>query len=333
MIDIESTIRKLHAMNAKKILLQLPDGLKPRVFQYFSRLSSEFSVIVSSEGFYGACDTGNMEVYRDVDCIVQLGHSRIPNINYPKPVIFEEFRNDERVAIDTAELRPIFDGGFRKVGLVASIQYLDEMSEVEEALTGMGINVVIGKSDRRMSYPGQVLGCNFSAAHSVEADVDCFLVVSTGMFHAIGVQLSTTRDVFLLDLNDRKLRNIKYETDRFVRKRYASLFRARDARKFCVVVDTKVGQYRKRLAEVVMNDVRKVGGEPVLLTTNEVNPMDYENMRCDAVIFTGCPRVPIDDQEKFRMPVMTPPEFQAIFGLKKTSRYIMDEIVAVDDLR
>lgn len=333
MIDVESTIRKLHDMSAKKILLQLPDGLKPKVFQYFSRLSSEFNVIVSSEGFYGACDTGNMEVYRDVDCIVQLGHSRIPNINYPKPVIFEEFRSDKQVELDTKELNAIRDAGFRKVGLVASIQYMDEMGAVKDALNQMGIEVEVGMSDRRMSYPGQVLGCNFSAAHSVEADVDCFLVVSTGMFHAIGVQLSTSKDVFLLDLNDRKLRNIKGETDRFLRKRYAALYKARDAKKFCVVVDTKVGQYRKKLAEVVMKDVEKVGGEGVLLTTNEVNPMDYENMRCDAVIFTGCPRVPIDDQEKFRMPVMTPPEFQTVFGLKKTSRYIMDEIVAVDDFR
>lgn len=332
MIDIESTITKLKDMNAKKILLQLPDGLKPRVFEYFTRLSSEFSVIVSSEGFYGACDTGNMEVYRDVDCIVQLGHSRIPNINYPKPVIFEEFRNDREVEIDPAVLKPISESGFRKVGLVASIQYMDEMQHVRDALIKSGIDVRIGSTDKRMNYPGQVLGCNFSAAHSVEADVDCFLVVSTGMFHAIGVQLSTSKDVFLLDLNDRTLRNIKDETDRFLRKRYGALYRARDARKFCVVVDTKVGQHRKNLADVMIRDIGKIGGEAVLLTTNEVNPMDYENMRCDAVIFTGCPRVPIDDQEKFRMPVMTPPEFQSLFGIKKTGRYIMDEIVAVDDM-
>ncbi|AKA48145.1 diphthamide biosynthesis protein [uncultured archaeon] len=332
MINVAATVGKLRKMNAKKILLQVPDGLKPNVFDYFSRLSSEFNVIVSSEGFYGACDTGNMEVYKDVDCIVQLGHSEIPNINYPKPVIFEEYRNEKTVEIDPSVLEPLVSGGSRRVGLVASIQYMNEMQDVRRLLEDQGIEVRVGESDGRMRYAGQVLGCNFSSAHSVEADVDSFLVVSTGMFHAIGVQLSTSKDVFLLDLNDRTMRNIKGETDKFLRKRYGALYRARDARKFCVVVDTKVGQHRRKLADVLMNDVRKVGGEPVLLTTNEVNPMDYENMRCDAVIFTGCPRVPIDDHEKFTMPVMTPPEFQTIFGLKNPGRYIMDEIVAVDDL-
>lgn len=332
MIDVESTIEKLRNMGAKKILLQLPDGLKPNVFDYFSRLSSEFKVIVSSEGFYGACDTGNMEVYKDVDCIVQLGHSVIPNINYPKPVIFEEFRNVKAVEVEVSSLKPILDAEVKKIGLVASIQYMNEMRQVKKLLESQGIEVIVGKSDRRIGYDGQVLGCNFSSAHSAEAEADAFVVVSTGMFHAIGVQLSTQKDVFLLDLNDRTMRNIKDETDRFLRKRYGALYRAKDARRFCVVVDTKVGQHRRKLADVLVDDVRKIGGEPVLLTTNEVNPMDYENMRCDAMIFTGCPRVPIDDFEKFRMPVMTPPEFHTLFGIKNPGRYIMDEIVAVDDL-
>lgn len=333
MIDVEATVEKLRQMNAKKILLQLPDGLKPRVFDYFTRLSREFNVIVSSEGFYGACDTGNMEVYRDVDCIVQMGHSEMPNVKYPKPVIFEEYRNEKPVEIDPSILEPIVEKGFGHIGMVASIQYMDEMGAVRDALEKRGIKVSVGPADRRMKYPGQVIGCNFSAAHSVESSVDAFLVVSTGMFHAIGVQLSTSKDVFLLDLNDRSLRSIRDETDRFVRRRYASLYKARDAKKFCVVVDTKVGQYRRRLADTIVEDVKSIGGDPVLLTTNEANPRDYENMRCDAVIFTGCPRVPIDDYEKFAMPVMTPPEFQTVFGIKKPNRYIMDEIVAVDEMK
>ena len=48
-VDPTETIEKLRAMKAKRILLQLPDGLKPRVFEYFNALSREFNVIVSSE--------------------------------------------------------------------------------------------------------------------------------------------------------------------------------------------------------------------------------------------------------------------------------------------
>lgn len=329
-INVEETIRKLKDMGAKKILLQLPDGLKPHVFDYFSRLSENFSVVISSEPFYGACDVGNMEVYHDVDCIVQFGHSEIPNINYPKPVIFEEYRNEAEIEISKDIFDVLKEKGFKNIGLVASIQYVDTMTKVKDILEEDGFNAIIGRQDDRMKHPGQVLGCNFSSAHSIEEFIDCFIVVSTGKFHSIGVQLSTEKEVYVLDLNEKKLKPMREETDLFLKIRYAKLSRSLNARKFCVVVDTKIGQYRKRLAEVVAGQINELGMESVIVTANDARPSDYENMRCEAVIFTGCPRVSIDEQDKFKMPILTPIEFQTLFGFKKTKKYIMDEIVAVD---
>lgn len=331
-VDVEDTISRLERMGARKILLQLPDGLKPHAFEYFNRLSSKFSVIISSDPFYGACDIGNEELYKNVDCIVQYGHSVIPNIKYPKPVIFQEARNESSVSIKPEIFSILKESGFSRIGLLSSIQYMDRMVEVRNLLTGMGFDVVIGKQDDRLAYPGQVLGCNFSSAHSVSRDVDAYVIVSTGMFHAIGVQLSSDKDVFLLDLNYLTLSSIKNEMDLFLRKRYARLSRAADARKICIVFDTKIGQYRRKLAEVLLEQVRELGKEAMLLSANDVKPSDYENLKCDAVVFTGCPRVPIDDADKFSMPVLTPPEFQSLFGIRKTKQYVMDEIVAVDDL-
>ncbi len=327
---IDDAIGKLRDLGARRILLQLPDGLKPAVFDYFSALSREFSVIVSSEPFYGACDIGNREVYGKVDAIVQLGHSEIPNINYPIPVIFVEYRNSASVKLEAETFALLKEAKFKRVGLLASIQYMDQMQQVMETLKNSGFEVRVGEQDRRMAYPGQVLGCNFSAAHSLSAWAECYVVVSTGRFHAIGAQLASDKPVFILDLNERRLVPMAEETERFLRRRYARISAARDARKFCVVVDTKIGQYRERLARTIMNQIQSMGMQGVLLTANDARPSDYENMKCDAVIFTGCPRVPVDEAERFPMPVLTPPEFQSLFGIKKTSRYVMDEIVAVD---
>ncbi|MCL4336408.1 MAG: diphthamide biosynthesis enzyme Dph2 [Candidatus Thermoplasmatota archaeon] len=331
-ITIDEVISKLDKIRARKILLQLPDGLKPHVFEYFSRLSEKFSVIVSSEPFYGACDISTMDVYKDVDCIVQLGHSEIPNIKYPKPVIFMEYRVQREIEIDDQVFQTLKEKGHKKIGLLCSVQYVDQMHQVKGILDRMGFETHIGRQDARMKHPGQVLGCNFSSAHSISANVDCYVVVSTGKFHAIGAQLASDREVFILDMNERKLIPIKDETDRFLRRRYGKISRARDAQKICVVTDTKIGQYRIRLAETIMEQAKSLGMQSILLTANDIRPSDYENMRCDAVVFTGCPRVSIDEQDKFTMPILTPPEFQQLFGFKKTSKYIMDEIVAVDRL-
>ncbi|QRF75467.1 S-adenosyl-L-methionine:L-histidine 3-amino-3-carboxypropyltransferase [Thermoplasmatales archaeon] len=331
-VDVNDTIQKLQQMGARKILLQLPDGLKPHAFDYFNALSAKFSVIISSDPFYGACDVGNAEQYRDVDCIVQYGHSEIPNVKYPKPMIFQEARNETAVTINPEIFGILVQSGFKRIGLLSSIQYMDRMMETRKILENLGLKVVVGRQDSRIAYPGQVLGCNFSSAHSISMDVDAYLIVSTGKFHAIGVQLSTDKEVFLLDLNYLSLQTIRDEKDSFLRKRYARISKALDAKKFCVVFDTKIGQYRKRLADVLMTQIREMGKDGVLLSANEVKPSDYENLRCDAVIFTGCPRVPIDDEDRFSMPILTPPEFQTLFGFKKTKNYVMDEIVEVDDL-
>ncbi|MCL4337688.1 MAG: diphthamide biosynthesis enzyme Dph2 [Candidatus Thermoplasmatota archaeon] len=330
--NFDDVMDRLQELNAKKVLLQLPDGLKPHVFEYFNRLSEKYTVVVSSDPFYGACDISTPDVYRDVDCIVQLGHSEIPNIKYPKPMIFMEYRVEKNITIEESVFQQLRDRGFRKIGLLCSIQYIDQMQKVGAFMQSIGFEVIVGKQDNRMKYPGQVLGCNFSAAHSISSEVDAYVVVSTGKFHAIGAQLASSKDVFILDMHERRLNEIRPETDKFLRRRYAKLSKARDARKICVVADTKIGQYRIRLANKIVEQAKAQGLEPVLLTANDVRPSDYENMRCDAVVFTGCPRVSLDESDKFPMPILTPPEFQQIFGIKENSHYVMDEIVAVDEI-
>lgn len=327
--SIDQAVRMLRDINARKVLLQVPDGLKPRVFEFFEKFSGEFNVVISGEPFYGACDTGNFTLRSGIDCIVQFGHSTIPNIAYPVPVIFVEWRNENIPEFSSVSTEILLRRKYRKVGLLASIQYTDMLDALRNVLVERGHEVFIGKVDGRMAHPGQVLGCNFSAAHSVSSEVDCYILLSTGKFHAIGVQLSTDIETFILDLNSLSLESMKDETDMFLRKRYVRISKALDARKICVAVNTKVGQRRDELAAVIHKQVRELGLESVIVLTDDVKPSDFENMRCDAVVFTGCPRVSIDDHDKFSMPVLTPPEFQQLFGLKKSRKYVMDEIVSV----
>lgn len=327
--NFDHAVEILREMKARKILLQVPDGLKPRVFEFFNKLSPEFNVVISGEAFYGACDIGNYTSSHGIDCVVQLGHSIIPNIEYPIPVIFIEWRNRHSVEFESLSTRVIEDNGYRKIGLLASIQYMDRMKELEETLEKRGFTVLVGDVDGRMAYPGQVLGCNFSAAHSVSGKVDCYILVTTGKFHAIGVQLATEKEAFVLDLNTMELESMKDSSERFIRKRYARISKALDASKFCIAVNTKIGQRRDSLAVLLESQVKKLGKESVVVVTDDVKPTDFENMRCDAVIFTGCPRVSIDDQDKFTMPVLTPPEFQQLFDFRPKGRYVMDEIINV----
>ena len=101
-------------------------------------------------------------------------------------------------------------------------------------------------------------------------------------------------------------------------------------REYTIVIDTKIGQYRKKLAYSIYNKVKSIGRDAIIVTADNINPVDFQNLMCDAVVFTGCPRVSIDDEDKFNMPVLTPIEFEQLFGFKGNNKYIMDEIVGVD---
>jgi 2-(3-amino-3-carboxypropyl)histidine synthase len=331
-LQTETIIEELRKIGAKKVMIQVPDGLKPGVFDLFNSLSKEFGIIISSDPFFGACDVGDSALYKDVDCILQLGHSEIPNIKYPKPVMFVEYKEEKIPDMRESHFQELKDKGIQRIGLLFSIQYVKAADKVQTILKKMGFDVLIGKNDGRLKYPGQVLGCNYSTGHSILKDVDCFLLVSTGIFHGLGAQLALPKDVYLLDLNDLTVRNLAPEADRVIRKRYASIERAMNSRKICIVVDTKIGQKRERLARALAKQAREADLEPVLIYSNNASPTDYENMRCDAVVFTGCPRVPIDDQERYSMPVLTPPEFRAAIKAGSNNRYVMDEIVSTDSL-
>ncbi|MCL4345302.1 MAG: diphthamide biosynthesis enzyme Dph2 [Candidatus Thermoplasmatota archaeon] len=330
-MDPGRVISRLKEMGAKRILLQLPDGLKPHVFDYFNELSRNFQVIVSSEGFFGACDTGTMDEYKGVDAVVQMGHTEIPNVDYGIPVIFEEYIHPPRDDFDGLDQSPLRNSGYRKIGILYSIQYRESAMKFREFLERNGFETSMGENDGRLKYPGQVLGCNYSPIHSNDRWADCHIILSTGTFHSMGAQLVTDKEVFLLDMSEPfSLHSMRAEADKRIRLRYANMARAMDAKKFVIVVDTKVGQFRIKLAEKIRNEIEDMGRSAIIAYANESNPIDFQNMRPDCIIFTGCPRVATDDFMRYETPIMTAQEFQMIFKGKGNGKYIFDEIVNVD---
>ncbi len=330
-MDPGRVINKLKELGAKRILLQLPDGLKPNVFEYFNELSKNFSVMVSSSGFYGACDTGTMDEWKNVDAVVQMGHTEIPNINYKVPVIFEEYINEEHRSFNELDLSELEKKNYKNISIAYSIQYRKNAEGLSQFLSERGFNASIGRHDSRLKYDGQLLGCNFSPLHDQESHVDCHIIVSTGVFHALGAQLSVEKEVFILDMSEPfRLRSMKAEAERHIRRRFANMARALEAKKFVIVVDTKIGQYRMKLAEKMMKEVQGMGKSAVLAYSNESSPIEYENMMADCIIFTGCPRVATDDFDRYKSPILTAQEFNMIFKKKGNGKYIMDEIVTVD---
>jgi 2-(3-amino-3-carboxypropyl)histidine synthase len=74
-LELDKLEKILKENNPKIVLIQLPDGLKPRAFEIKKFISENFPSLEFHfwlNSCYGACDIPNVKGY---DLLVQFGHS------------------------------------------------------------------------------------------------------------------------------------------------------------------------------------------------------------------------------------------------------------------
>ena len=83
-LELDKVVENINKNNAKLVLLQFPDGLKPyatAVVDYLEeKTKAEF--VIWMESCYGACDTPvlNREMEKKFDLLIQFGHNELmPN--------------------------------------------------------------------------------------------------------------------------------------------------------------------------------------------------------------------------------------------------------------
>jgi len=76
-LEIERVAEKISKMKAKRVCIQLPDGLKPRAEEIQREIEkkTKAAVLIWAGSCYGACDTPQGLERLGVDLLVQFGHS------------------------------------------------------------------------------------------------------------------------------------------------------------------------------------------------------------------------------------------------------------------
>ena len=77
-IELDKTIEEIKNAEAKKVCIQLPDGLKPQAKEIADAIEAKTkaTVIIWGGSCFGACDLP-LEVERmGVDLLIQWGHSK-----------------------------------------------------------------------------------------------------------------------------------------------------------------------------------------------------------------------------------------------------------------
>jgi len=310
--DISDCVRQLRERGAKRVALQFPAGLKRRAAEWAGALREQgFDVIVSGDPCYGACDLA-LDTLASSDVLIHFGHAPVDK---QERVIFLPWEVDFDVAVLEKAL-PLL--GEKTTGLVTTVQHVHLVPSMETYLRERGIDIRVAVGKGRTPCRGQVLGCCFTTAK--ESKADQVLFVGTGLFHPIGIALSTKAGVIALDPLTGAVQEVS--GDALLRKRFAVIERARGATSIGIIVSTKSGQQRMALAR----HLASLSPHAMIVTMHEVSPDELINLGFGCYVNTACPRLAYDDQVRFPVPVLSPQEFEILCGVRSWDQYTIDEI-------
>ncbi|MEM3464063.1 MAG: diphthamide biosynthesis enzyme Dph2 [Candidatus Bathyarchaeia archaeon] len=307
MIDFEEERlrQEIAKLGAKRVLIQLPEGLKgeaPRLAKVVEKAGA--LPIVSADPCYGACDLATSEAESlGADLIVHYGHTKL--LKYEKvPTIYIEARAAISVTETVEKALPLMEN-WHKVGLATTVQHVQTLDEAKEVLIRAGKTVMVGDAGR-LNYPGQVVGCDYSNAKSIAEDVEGFLFIGGGRFHALGLALATSKPTIVADPYEKRAYPIDEEAQKVQKQRWACIQEAQKAKTFAVLVGLKPGQKRLDEALTIREKLEKAGKDAYLFAIREITPETVMNFpTVDAYVNTACPRVSIDAPSKFSKPMLT----------------------------
>lgn len=330
-INLEQAVIKINKKGYKKVLLQIPEGLK----NYFSNFveyiekNTKTSVFISGDPCFGACDVYDyMFEHNDIDFIIQIGHLPIPNLKKINiPTLFLNAKTNLNISTVIEKALSSFTG--KKIGVVTTAQHVHNIPDVKKLLNENNFIPIVGKGDKRIFSDGQILGCNFSSASSISKDVDMYIFLGSGTFHPLGLMLSTKKPVITCDpyTNEVKFKELEDLKDMILRQRYGAIARSKDAKIFGILVGTKIGQQRFKEALKIKKLIKSKQKKAFVFMINFFIPSIIEGFRdIDCFISMACPRIAIDDYIQYKIPIITPIELEILFGLREWEDYKFDEI-------
>jgi len=303
--EIEKSVERLN-VRGKKVAVQIPEGLKQyadKIVDNLMRVGAEEAYIFIDPNF-GACDLKDEEAKKlGADILVHFGHNKFGRIQKTEvPVIYVPITLDLDVKKIVEALQQIQG----TIALCTTVQYIPHIHKIKKAL---GEKIAMGKGTLA-TEKGQVLGCDPGACN-VNADVN--VIITDGIFHGVLAQMQTGRKTYVLTPAG-KLIDVNPYVDKYVRQRETAKSLAKGARRVGVVITTKKGQMYQDVAEKLVQIIRNTGVAADLLVCDYFYPEYVEGMPYDAYVFTGCPRVPIDDYTRFKTPVLTVAEAMEVWG-------------------
>ena len=360
--ELDELIERIKSNDNRLVALQVPEGLKMQALDMMDAIEHETSakIILAADPCYGACDLVHDKMQRmGVELVAHMGHSQMnidsgmptqfinvtydgdPEIDPVLPILAQhhaiaqqrlsEAKTEQDLTSEHAQEK-FLDAVGRvapltgtKLGLVGSIQHLHLIFDYKKRLEAAGFEVEVPVGGARLTFPGQVLGCNYSGDQD---DIGHYLFLGSGDFHPIGLVLHTGKPLAMLDPYSGDAEEMSFERiERILRQRFGLIMACDQAETFGILIGEKPGQMRRTLALRMKKILAKHGKKGYLLALEHVGPELIDFYPVDAFVNTACPRIAIDDSVRYAKPLITPFELEVALGEKQwETGYQFDEI-------
>lgn len=329
--EIRKTIWKIKQTGAKRVILQLPEGLirfgtvlVDVMSAYLKENGCQYvNFIIMGDLTYGACCIDDyLADSMNCDLIIHYAHSCLVPINQMSTnVKYLYVFLDIKFDLDhiTKCIKHNFNPHDNNIALASTIQFLSSVHLLAKELRSNGFQVTLPQS--RPLSSGEVLGCT---APKLDSQINTIVFICDGRFHLEALMIANPGiPAYRYDPYSRKLTLEQYSYDEMYKLRKDAIEKAVDTMRnggnFGFVLGTLGRQGSEivydRLIEQLQTNT-KCKHIKLLIPEVVQDTLDYVDS-VDVWVQVACPRLSIDWGGFFKKPLLNTYEFaQSIKNFK-----------------
>ncbi|XP_050537565.1 2-(3-amino-3-carboxypropyl)histidine synthase subunit 1 [Daktulosphaira vitifoliae] len=313
--ELPKTIWRLRQMQAKRVALQMPEGLTMFAVQLCDIIEhfTDADTVVMGDVTYGACCVDDFTAKAlGVDLLVHYGHSCLIPVDQTEGVkvlyVFVDIKIDAIHLIETIKLNFTKE---QRLLFVSTVQFVTTLQGLINRLKLDGFNVKVPQ-EKPLS-PGEILGCTSPRV----SDVDCLIYLGDGRFHLESIMIANpSLEAYRYDPYEKKMTKEYYEHDVMMSNRKHAIEKAKNAETIGLILGTLGRQGSTKVLNYFHNQMESLSKRSVTILLSEIFPLklSYFGNSIDAWIQIACPRLSIDWGTAFEKPFLTPYEGAVALG-------------------
>ncbi|CAF2512516.1 unnamed protein product [Rotaria sp. Silwood2] len=323
--EIHKTIWRIKTIKAKRVAMQMPEGLFifACTIADILRAYTNVDIVIMGDVAYGACcidDHGARAL--NCDLLIHYGHSCLVPIDETPGIsilyIFVDIQVNVQHIVDTLKHHFTSDS---KLALVSTIQFVRTLQIIKEQLKDHIADVIMPQT--KPLSPGEILGCT----SPIIPESYSILYIGDGRFHIESIMIhNPDAPAYKYDPYSKEFTREYYDTQSMHTIRQNEINKAANGQVWGLVLGSLGRQGSPKVLQTIKQRLKANGKKFIQVVMPELMPDKLKLFKnVDVWIQTSCPRLSIDWGAGFQTPILTP--YEAMVALRQIewqSRYPMD---------